>query len=78
MSPDRRRTYRPPRDRREVLIAAAAVAAILAFTAVMVWVLGPHPSGSSSPSSPAPIPTSTATTPSSTATSPTGSTPSST
>jgi hypothetical protein len=79
MSPDRRHTYRPPRSRREVLIATAAVTAVLAFTVVMVWVLGPHPSGSSNPPSPAPIPTSSATTtPSSTATSTTGSTPSST
>ena len=79
MSPDRRHTYRPPRSRREVLIAAAAVSAVLVFTAVMVWVLGPHPSSASNPPATAPIPTSSATTtPSSTATSTTGSTPSST
>jgi hypothetical protein len=49
MSPSRRSstTYRPKRDRREVTIAVATGVAIVLFTALMVWVLGPHDSGSS-------------------------------
>ncbi len=60
MSPDRRHTYHAPRDRREVVIAVAASAAIVLVTAVMIWVLGPHDSGTSStPTITAPISTPT-------------------
>jgi hypothetical protein len=50
MSPSRRKgaTYRPKRDRREVMTAVLTGVAIIVFTAVMVWVLGPHDSGSDS------------------------------
>jgi hypothetical protein len=58
MTPTRRTPYRRPRDRREVVIAAAASGALVAFTVVMVWVLGPHSSGSS-PSAPSAPPIST-------------------
>ena len=80
MSP--RAPYRPPRPRREVVTAAVASAGVVAFTVVMVWVLGPHSSGSSSPSGPSlsPTPTTASTRPSTPpATTPTtGSSPSST
>ena len=51
MSPSRRKgaTYRPKRDRREVMTAVLTGVAIIVFTAVMVWVLGPHDSSDSSP-----------------------------
>ena len=53
MSPSRRTRYRPPRSRREVAIAGLAAGGVVVFTAVMVWVLGPHNSSSSqSPSTP--------------------------
>ena len=80
MSP--RAPYRPPRPRREVVTAAVASAGVVAFTVVMVWVLGPHASGSSSPSGPAltPSPTTASPPPSPPTTSrhTTGSSPSST
>ena len=49
MSPSRRPStgYRPKRDRREVTIAVATGVAIGLFTVLMVWILGPHDSGSS-------------------------------
>ncbi len=47
MSP-RRATYHPPRPCREVIIAVAASVGLTAFTVVMVWVLGPHPSAAPS------------------------------
>jgi hypothetical protein len=53
MSPSRRTssTYRHKRDRREVTIAVLTGVAIVVFTALMVWVLGPHDdSGGGSPS----------------------------
>jgi hypothetical protein len=53
MSPSRRSStgYRPKRDRREVTIAVATGVAIVLFTVLMVWILGPHDSGgSNSPS----------------------------
>ena len=64
MSPSRRTRYRPPRSRREVAIAGLAAGGVVVFTAVMVWVLGPHNSSSSqSPSTPpitaSPAPSST-------------------
>lgn len=36
------RTYKPPRDRRELILAALAVVGVLAFTIVMVLVLAPE------------------------------------
>jgi len=42
MTPKQARTYRPPRDRREVLLAVVSVLAVLVFTAVMLWVLAPE------------------------------------
>jgi len=56
MTPGRRSsaTYRPKRDRREVTIAVLTGVAILLFTAIMVWALGPHDSGSSTPSTTTP------------------------
>jgi len=70
MSPSRRSasTYRPRRDRREVTIAVLTGVAILVFTAVMVWVLGPHDNGGSSPSTTTTVPTPTTTTAPGTAT----------
>ncbi len=40
--------YRPPRSRREHVTAVLGVLAVLAFTVLMVWVLGPHPDSGSS------------------------------
>lgn len=36
------RTYKPPRDRRELIVAVLAVLGVLAFTIVMVVVLAPE------------------------------------
>jgi hypothetical protein len=72
MSPARKRsTYRPPRPRREIVTAVLTTAAIVAFTGIMVFVLGPHSSGSSPSTPAATVPASSASTtpPSSTATS---------
>ena len=74
MSPSRRTTtYRPRRDRREVTIAVLVGAGILIFTALMVWVLGPHDSGSSNSPTTTTVPAAatTTTTPGSSATTPT-------
>jgi len=63
MSPSRRTTtYRPRRDRREVTIAVLVGAGILIFTALMVWVLGPHDSGSSNSPTTTTAPAATTTT----------------
>ena len=63
MSPSRRTTtYRPRRDRREVTIAVLVGAGILIFTALMVWVLGPHDSGSSNSPTTTTVPAATTTT----------------
>ena len=51
MSPSRRTPYRPPRPRRELYTAIAVGLSVVLFTALMVWVLGPH--ASSTPSTPA-------------------------
>jgi predicted metal-binding membrane protein len=49
MTPSRSRApgYRPPRARRELVTAVLGVLAVVAFTAIMVWVLGPHPDSGS-------------------------------
>ena len=63
MSPSRRTTtYRPRRDRREVTIAVLVGAGILIFTALRVWVLGPHDSGSSNSPTTTTAPAATTTT----------------
>jgi hypothetical protein len=52
MSPPRRRrdAYRPPRSRREVLTAVAAVVGVLVVTVSLIWFLQPnHNSGSRQP-----------------------------
>jgi hypothetical protein len=49
MSPGRRRareSYRPPRSRREVLTAVAAVVGVLVVTAALIWFLRPGDSDS--------------------------------
>ena len=55
MSPSRApsRGYRPPRQRREVLLAVLASAVVLAVAVALIWALAPHedvpPSTDSSP-----------------------------
>ncbi len=51
MTPSTRRGTKHLRkyDRHELTVAISAGVAILLFTAIMVWVLGPHDSGGSSP-----------------------------
>jgi hypothetical protein len=82
MSPSRRSpgTYRPKRDRREVTIAVATGVAIVLFTVLMVWILGPHDSGGDSSPSTTTAPTVATTAPAggSTPTSTPDSTPAST
>jgi hypothetical protein len=51
MSPRQSRTYKAPRDRREVVFAVLGVLAVLVFTGVMLYILKP-----ADPSTPAPIP----------------------
>jgi hypothetical protein len=41
MTPKPARTYRPPRDRRELIHAVGCVLAVIVFTAIMLWVLKP-------------------------------------
>ena len=58
MSPPRRRrdAYRPPRSRREVMTAVAAVVAVLVVTVALIWNLRPdHKSGSQQPSISTPL-----------------------
>jgi hypothetical protein len=58
MSPPRRRrdAYRPPRSRREVLTAVAAVVGVLVVTVALIWFLQPGgKSGSGQPSINAPL-----------------------
>lgn len=71
MSPRKRRgTYRPPRPRREVVTAVVAGAAVILFTGIMVFVLGPHTTSPSTPITTTTVPGSSgATTPSSAVTS---------
>ncbi len=53
MSPPRRTPYKARRSRREVVVAGLASGGLVVFTAVMVWVLGPHHSSSNqTPSTP--------------------------
>ena len=64
MSPSRRSStgYRPKRDRREVTIAVATGVGIVLFTVLMVWILGPHDSGSSNSPTTTTAPAATTTT----------------
>ncbi len=51
MTPTRRGDWRPPRDRKEVLIAVLASLAVIVATATLVWFLRPNrDSGSTIPS----------------------------
>jgi hypothetical protein len=47
----RRSTYKPPRPRREIVIAVAASGALAVLTGLLVWAVGPHAS-STTPSAP--------------------------
>jgi hypothetical protein len=52
MSPKRRGDWKPPRDRREVVLAVLASVAVVIVTATLVWFLRPNRgSGSSAPES---------------------------
>lgn len=42
MTPKTARTYRPPRDRRELVLAVMCVLAVIVLTAVLLWVLEPE------------------------------------
>ena len=42
MTPRKVTTYKPPRDRRELVIAVLGVLAVLAFTVGMLFLLAPH------------------------------------
>jgi hypothetical protein len=42
MSQRRRTPYKPPRDRRELAIAVLSAVAVIAVTAVLVWVFRPN------------------------------------
>jgi hypothetical protein len=58
MSPPRRRrdAYRPPRSRREVLTAVAAVVGVLVVTVALIWFLQPGgKSGSGQPNVSTPL-----------------------
>jgi hypothetical protein len=58
MSPPSRRrdAYRPPRSRREVLTAVAAVVGVLVVTVALIWFLQPGgKSGSGQPSNSTPL-----------------------
>ena len=61
MSPPARRSsrtpYRPPRDRREVLLAALCAFTVIAVTVVLLFVLRPR--DEDPPAIPAPLPTET-------------------
>jgi hypothetical protein len=71
MSPQRKgsrrsRGWRPPRDRREVVVAVLASLTVIVVTFVLVWVLrpnqedtGPHPSDIDSLTTPSNVPTTT-------------------
>ena len=62
MSPPRRRrdAYRPPRSRREVLTAIAAVVGVLVVTVALIFFLRPKgSSGSGQPSNSTPLPQAT-------------------
>ena len=60
MSPASRRrtgTYRPPRDRREIAVAVLAAIAVVAATAVLLFVLRPRDDSTDVPPVQAPLPT---------------------
>jgi len=58
LSPPRRRpgSYRPPRDRREVLVAVLCALAVLVVTVVLLFVLRPRDEGSDTPPVSVPLP----------------------
>jgi hypothetical protein len=60
MSPRQVSTYKPPRDRREVVLAVVGVAAVLLFTAAMVFILKPADESTPAPIPPVSLPTTTA------------------
>jgi hypothetical protein len=53
MSPKGRRTWKPARDRREIVIAVASVLVVVLITASLVWFL--RPNKTSGPSGNTPI-----------------------
>jgi hypothetical protein len=57
MTPKQARAYRPPRDRREVVLAVLSVLGVLVFTAVMLWVLAPEDESSPPSVPPFTVPT---------------------
>jgi hypothetical protein len=60
MSPPSRRrtgTYRPPRDRREIVTAVLAALGVVVVTAVLLFVLRPRDDRSDPAPVPAPLPT---------------------
>lgn len=56
MTPRQVSTYKPPRNRRELLVAVVAVVAVLAFTIGMLFLLAP--SDDTSSPTPTPVPSS--------------------
>jgi hypothetical protein len=58
MSPTRRGSWKPPRDRKEVAIAVLASLAVIVVTATLVWFLRPNRDSGSTPT-PAITPTTT-------------------
>jgi hypothetical protein len=63
LSPPRRRrpgTYRPPRDRREIVVAVVCALGVLVVTVTLLFVLRPRDEGSDTPDAPpvsVPLPT---------------------
>jgi hypothetical protein len=48
MAPKRKRTgYRPPRNRRDILVAAASALAVLLATGGLIWLFAPDEDGGS-------------------------------
>jgi hypothetical protein len=64
MSPPSRRrpgTYRPPRDRREIVVAVLAALGVLVVTGALLFALRPRDESSDVPPVPAPLPTESST-----------------
>ena len=60
MSPSRRRrpgTYRPPRDRREILVAVLCALGVVVVTVALLFALRPRDEGSDGPPVSVPLPT---------------------